>query len=90
MFRSAYIHIVILGLLVLGCSRMAVCQTLVNVDAIKGIKIYNEALINTPNLESSPAFMGDKIAFVYTDVKGTLFDKEIGEPFLIWLMPKWI
>lgn len=51
------------------------------VDAIKGIKIYNEALIDTPNLESSPAFMGDKIAFVYTDVKGTLFDKEIGEPF---------
>ncbi len=81
MFRSTYIHIVILGLLVLGYSRMAVCQTLVNIDAIKGIKIYNEALINTPNLESSPAFMGDKIAFVYTDVKGTLFDKEIGEPF---------
>ena len=56
-------------------------QDLFNQEALVSLKIYNEKEINTANIESSPAFMGDKIAFVYTDVKGKLFDKEIDEPY---------
>ena len=56
-------------------------QTPVNKAAVPGIKIFNEKNINTANLESSPAFVGDKIAFVYTDVKGKFFDQMIDEPF---------
>lgn len=53
----------------------------INKDAFVSIKIHNEKNINTSNLESSPAFIGDKIAFVFTDVKGKLFDKDIDEPY---------
>jgi outer membrane protein OmpA-like peptidoglycan-associated protein len=56
-------------------------QQIWNKNALTDLKIFNEKLINTSNLESSPAFIGDKIAFVYTDVKGKLFDKEIDEPY---------
>ena len=52
-------------------------QEIFNQEALASLKIFNEKEINTANIESSPAFMGDKIAFVFTDVKGKLFDKEI-------------
>lgn len=55
--------------------------SVINKDAVKTIKIYNEKEINTANLESSPAFMGDKVAFLYTDSKGKLFDPKIDESF---------
>lgn len=56
-------------------------QTTFNKLSLSGVKIYNEKLINTANMESSPAFMGDKVAFVYSELKGKLFDKEINESF---------
>ena len=56
-------------------------QMTVNKLSIAGVRIYNEKLINTANMESSPAFMGDKVAFVYSELKGKLFDKEINESF---------
>ncbi len=56
-------------------------QEIFNQEALASLKIFNEKEINTANIESSPAFMGDKIAFVFTDVKGKLFDKEIDEPY---------
>lgn len=58
-----------------------VSQNTINKDALKTIKIFNEKEINTPNIEYSPAFMGDKVAFVFTELKGKLFDKDIDEPF---------
>ncbi len=56
-------------------------RMIINNEAAKSIKIYNEKTINTANLESSPAFMGDKIAFLYTDNKGKLFDPKIDESY---------
>ncbi len=56
-------------------------QSIINPDAVKKVKIYNEKAINTANLESSPAFVGDKIGFVFTDNKGKNFDKEIDESY---------
>lgn len=71
------------GLLLLICihANYVQSQDIINKEALKSAKIYNETQINTANLESSPAFMGDKVAFVYTDVKGKLFDKDIDEPY---------
>lgn len=54
---------------------------LVNKKAVKSVRIFNEKNINTPNLETSPAFVGDKIGYVYTTTKSKLFDKEINEAF---------
>ncbi|MFZ1751851.1 MAG: OmpA family protein [Saprospiraceae bacterium] len=56
-------------------------QAIFNKDALKGIKTNNEKGINTANLESSPAFVGNKIGYVFTGLKGKLFDKEIDEPY---------
>jgi outer membrane protein OmpA-like peptidoglycan-associated protein len=56
-------------------------QSIINEDGIKKAKIFSEHNINTANLESSPAFIGDKIGFVFTSGKGKLFDKEIDEAF---------
>ena len=58
-----------------------ITQSAINKDAIPSVKIYNEKSINTANLESSPAFVGDKIGFVYTDNKSKIFDKDIDEPY---------
>lgn len=55
-------------------------QSFINERAFKTLKIYNEVEVNTANLESSPAFIGDKLAFVYTETKSKLFDKTIDEP----------
>ena len=52
-------------------------QPIINSDAIKTVKIFNESEVNTANLESSPAFIGDKIGLVYTESKTKLFDKTI-------------
>jgi len=56
-------------------------QSAINKDALTSLRIYNEKNINTANLESSPAFVGDKIGFVYTDNKSKIFDKEIDESY---------
>jgi outer membrane protein OmpA-like peptidoglycan-associated protein len=50
-------------------------------DIIEQVKIINQSAINTPNLESSPAFIGDKIGYVYTGEKNKFFDAVIDEPF---------
>lgn len=54
---------------------------MVNKNAVKSARIINEKQINTANLETSPAFIGDKIGLVYTTTKSKLFDKEINEAF---------
>lgn len=56
-------------------------KEIVNKDAIKTVKIYNEDAVNTANMESSPAFIGNKIALVYTESKGKIFDKLIDQSF---------
>ncbi|KXK37721.1 MAG: OmpA/MotB domain-containing protein [Bacteroidetes bacterium OLB9] len=56
-------------------------QPVVNKNAIKTLKVYNETAVNTANLESSPAFVGDRVAFVYTVTGTKFFDKNIGEPY---------
>lgn len=56
-------------------------EEMVNKNAVKNVRIINEIDINTANLETSPAFIGDKIGFVYTTTKSKLFDKEINEAF---------
>lgn len=56
-------------------------QSAINKDALPSLRIYNEKSINTANLESSPAFVGDKIGFVFTGNKSKIFDKEIDEPY---------
>jgi outer membrane protein OmpA-like peptidoglycan-associated protein len=53
----------------------------INYQAIGKIKIHNEAQINTSNLESSPAFVGDKIGYIFTGVKNKFFDSQIDEPY---------
>jgi outer membrane protein OmpA-like peptidoglycan-associated protein len=63
------------------CFHTAIGQSVINKEAIAGIRIFNETNINTANLESSPAFVGDKIGFVYAEIKGKLFDKEIDESY---------
>ncbi|MBK9736138.1 MAG: OmpA family protein [Saprospiraceae bacterium] len=56
-------------------------QSIFNEKTISKIKIHNEKEVNSANLESSPAFFGDKIAFVTTGIKGKIFDKDIDEPY---------
>jgi outer membrane protein OmpA-like peptidoglycan-associated protein len=56
-------------------------QTQINYEAINKVVITNEASINTPNLESSPAFVGDKLGYVYTGAKNKFFDKLIDEAY---------
>lgn len=78
-------QIIFFGIWLIGMLQLnrvdAQVNTVINKDAIKTIKIYNEKEINTANLESSPAFMGDKIAFLYTESKGKFFDPKIDESF---------
>ncbi len=52
-------------------------QTIINVDAIKTVSLFNESGVNSANLESSPVFLGDKVGFVYTESKTKIFDKSI-------------
>jgi outer membrane protein OmpA-like peptidoglycan-associated protein len=58
-----------------------ITQSAINKDAIPSLKIYNEKSINTANLESSPAFVGDKIGYVFTGNKIKILGKEIAEPY---------
>ncbi|MBC7884313.1 MAG: OmpA family protein [Saprospiraceae bacterium] len=75
-------HIIFIVLpLFIGVYSTAICQKIYNTDAFSKIKIYTEKEVNSANLESSPAFYGDKIAFVVTTEKGKIFDKEIDEPY---------
>ncbi len=67
---------------ILHVSQNNLCgQTYINYDAIGKMQLKNEKLINTPNLESSPAFIGDKIGYVYTGAKNKFFDNLIDEPY---------
>lgn len=52
-------------------------QTIINGDAIKTVSLFNESEVNSANLESSPVFIGDKVAFVFTESKTKIFDKSI-------------
>ena len=67
--------------IVIAGSNELTSQHIINLNAAKDAKIYNEKSVNTANLETSPAFVGDKIGFVFTTSKSKLFDKEIGEAF---------
>ncbi len=75
--------IIIVQLIVFLCSVNSVVysQNIYNEDAISKLKIYNEPTVNTPNMESSPAFYGDKIALVVTGDKNKSVDKDTKEPF---------
>lgn len=57
---------------------VAYSQNIYNEEAISKLKIYNEASVNSPNMETSPAFYGDKIGLV---VPGKNMDKETKEPY---------
>ena len=74
-------RIVIAIVLITGGGNGLTAQKIINQNAGKNTKIYNEKNINTANLETSPAFIGDKIGFVFTATKSKIFDKEIDEAF---------
>lgn len=64
------------------CEYLSAQHNMFNKNALKSIRIQNESNINTANLEFSPAFYGDKIAFVHAEAgKKKKADKEINEPF---------
>jgi len=56
-------------------------QPIINQKAIKDARIIEEKMINSANIETSPAFIGDKIGFVFTTQKSKLFDSQIDEAF---------
>ena len=65
--------------LFLFCIRSSVySQNIYNEEAISKLKLYNEAVVNSPDMESSPAFYGDKIGLV---VPGKSVDKETKEAY---------
>lgn len=76
LFYTTYIT---LGILWIALPASA--QSIINKDVIKNVRIYNELAVNTANMESSPAFIGDKLAFVYTESKGKFFDKNIDQSY---------
>ena len=75
------LHMIQLWIILILTTTTIMTQVPLRYDAIKTIKIVNEKEINTPNLESTPAFVGDKIAYVYTGAKNKFFDKLIDEPY---------
>jgi outer membrane protein OmpA-like peptidoglycan-associated protein len=56
-------------------------QSILDQKVTKKAKISNEKDINSPNMESSPCFAGDKIVYVFTGPKGKLFDSQTGDAF---------
>ena len=79
--RSNILLFIILYICVHGDNVLLAQGEMVNKNAVKSARIINEKQINTANLETSPAFIGDKIGLVYTTTKSKLFDKEINEAF---------
>lgn len=77
---KTYIIPLLVSLINLACFK-ASAQIVLDYDAISQAKIENQTKINTANLESSPAFIGDKIGYVYTGDKNKFFDSQIDEPF---------
>lgn len=65
-------------LIIVCVHSVAYGQNIYNEEAISKIKIHNEATVNSPDMESSPAFYGDKIGLV---VPGKSVDKETKEPY---------
>ena len=65
-------------LIIVCVHSIAYGQNIYNEEAISKIKIHNEATVNSPDMESSPAFYGDKIGLV---VPGKSVDKETKEPY---------
>lgn len=65
-------------LIALCTHSVAYSQNIYNDEAISKLKIHNEATVNSPNMESSPAFYGDKIGMV---VPGKSVDKETKEAY---------
>lgn len=59
------------------------CQpnTIINTEVAKSIRIYNQSIINTANLEFSPCFVEEGVAFVSSEIKNKLFDPSIDESF---------
>lgn len=56
-------------------------QIICNRDALAGLRIIPEKEVNSANMESSPCFFGDKIAFVFAGKKGKLFDAQIDDAY---------
>jgi outer membrane protein OmpA-like peptidoglycan-associated protein len=56
-------------------------QIICNRAALSGLKIIPENEVNTANMESSPSFFGDKIAYVFAGRKGKLFDEQIDDAY---------
>ena len=66
--------------LVLGVLNSTVCQIEIDLKAFESIKLENEALFNTNDLEFSPFFYNDFIGFVYANPKANM-DNMIDEHF---------
>ena len=56
-------------------------QVICNRAALNTLKIIPENEVNSANMESSPCFFGDKIAYVFAGRKGKLFDEQIDDAY---------
>lgn len=56
-------------------------QLILDQKVTKKAAVFNEKEINSPNMESSPCFAGDKIVYVFTGPKGKLFDSQTGDAY---------
>ncbi len=56
-------------------------QQILRQKVMKKAVITNEQAINSPNMESSPCFAGDKIVYVFTGPKGKIWDSQTGDAF---------
>jgi outer membrane protein OmpA-like peptidoglycan-associated protein len=56
-------------------------QQILRQKVMKKAIITNEQSINSPNMESSPCFAGDKIVYVFTGPKGKIWDTQTGDAF---------
>ena len=78
LYKSLFLKLIIL---VIFTGNILHGQEIININAINEVRIYNEKKINTANLETSPAFIGDKVGYVFTTSKSKIFDKEIDESY---------
>lgn len=73
--------VTIVFIMIFADDNLITAQNIINQNAAKDAKLYNEKNVNSANLETSPAFVGDKIGYVFTTTKSKFFDKEIDEAF---------
>jgi outer membrane protein OmpA-like peptidoglycan-associated protein len=82
MKRQHCVHLVNLFILFgLFLHENAYAQIIFNRDALTSLKIIPEKEVNSANMESSPCFFGDKIAYVFAGRKGKLFDEQIDDAY---------